>query len=75
MAIDLQAAAIEDRELWREREGDYYAPSIFVTKTGAIGINVCGLVFIKHIREWHDLAAKSQIVTLSRNDNPPKTTR
>ena len=28
-------AANTDRELWREREGDYYANSIHVTATGA----------------------------------------
>ena len=30
-----------DREIWREREGDYYADSIHVTEGGGIGIN-CG---------------------------------
>lgn len=45
-----------DRELWREREGDYYANSIHVTQAGAIGINVGGFVIVKTLREWHDLA-------------------
>jgi hypothetical protein len=45
-----------DRELWREVEGDYYAPSIHVTKSGGIGINVGGSVYVKPLREWHKLA-------------------
>lgn len=45
-----------DRELWREREGDYYAPSLFVTQGGGIGINVGGHVFVKPIHLWHWLA-------------------
>jgi hypothetical protein len=44
-----------DRELWREREGDYYADSIHVTKEGAIGINCGGFVIVKPLREWHKL--------------------
>lgn len=42
-----------DRELWREIEGDYYAPSIFVTESGAIGINVAGHCIIKSLKAWH----------------------
>lgn len=45
-----------DRELWREREGDFYADSIFVTKEGAIGIKCGGFVIIRPLREWHALA-------------------
>ncbi len=45
-----------DRELWREREGDYYADSIHVTKDGGIGINCGGHVFVKPLRSWHELA-------------------
>jgi len=47
-----------DRELWREREGDYYADSIHVTKQGGIGINCGGSVFVKPLREWHRLAGQ-----------------
>lgn len=53
---DEQAAQNTDRELWREREGDYYADSLLVTKEGAIGMNCGGSVFVKPIREWHRLA-------------------
>lgn len=51
-----------DRELWREREGDYYADSIHVTKEGAIGINVGGHVFVKTVRAWHELAKELEDV-------------
>lgn len=51
------AAKNTDRELWREREGDYYADSIHVTEQGGIGINCGGLVIIKPVREWHKLAS------------------
>ena len=43
-----------DRELWRERAGDYYADSIHVTQSGAIGINCGGTVIVMPIRKWHD---------------------
>lgn len=51
-----EAANNTDRELWREREGDYYADSLFVTETGGIGINCGGFCFVKPIREWFELA-------------------
>lgn len=54
-----EAAENTDREIWREREGDFYAPSIFVTRGGGIGINVGGMVIVKPLREWHRLAASS----------------
>lgn len=46
-----------DRELWREREGDYYADSIHVTKGGGIGMNVGGRVIVMPLKDWHALAA------------------
>jgi hypothetical protein len=45
-----------DREIYREREGDYYADSIHVTEGGGIGINCGGMVYVKPLREWHKLA-------------------
>lgn len=45
-----------DRELWREMPGDPCAPSLHVTESGGIGINVGGRVFVKPVREWHCLA-------------------
>lgn len=47
------AAANTDRELWREREGDFYADSIHVTASGAIGIDCGGYVIVLPVREWH----------------------
>jgi hypothetical protein len=50
------AAMNTDRELWREREGDFYANSIHVTADGMIGINVGGFVYVKSLKRWHELA-------------------
>ena len=47
-----------DRELWREREGDYCANSIHVTEGGGIGMSVGGNVIVKPIEEWFALAAR-----------------
>ena len=47
-----------DRELWRERFGDFYADSIHVTKDGSIGINVSGHVIVMPLQKWHALAAE-----------------
>lgn len=47
-----------DRELWREAP-DYYAPSVFVTQGGAIGMNVGGFVRVMSVRGWHGLQAEN----------------
>ena len=47
-----------DRELWREAP-DYYAPSVFVTQGGAIGMNVGGFVRVMSVRDWHGLQAEN----------------
>ena len=52
-----QAAENTDREIWREREGDYYADSIHVTQQGRIGINCGGHVIQMPVRDWHRLAS------------------
>ena len=57
-----------DRELWRETEGDYYSNSVHVTESGAIGINVGGLVFVKPLSDWHKLAMEN-----STNPHSPLT--
>jgi hypothetical protein len=49
----------EDVELWREREGDYYADSIHVTKGGGIGINCGGTVYVMPLKKWHELAMRT----------------
>lgn len=45
-----------DKEIWRKIEGDYYSPSIFVTKEENIGISVGGDVYVKSVEEWHKQA-------------------
>jgi hypothetical protein len=57
MSDDMRAVMNTDRELWREREGDAYADSMFVTACGSIGINVGGHVIVKPLRDWFSLAA------------------
>ncbi len=54
--FDAIPAKNTDRELWREREGDYYADSIHVTAQGGIGINCGGTVHVMSLRQWHSLA-------------------
>lgn len=44
-----------DKELWRERPGDYYANSIHVTECGSIGINCGGHVIVLRLKTWHEL--------------------
>ena len=45
-----------DKEIWREIEGEYYSPSIFVTEQGKIGINVGGYVYVQSVEKWHQQA-------------------
>src|SRR5580693_9330724 len=54
--LGLMQAQNTDRELWREREGDYYADSIFVTEHGQIGISCKGHVTIMSLAKWHQCA-------------------
>jgi len=44
----------EDKHLWRKSE-DAYTPSIHVTKSGCIGINVGGHVIVMSVEKWHAL--------------------
>lgn len=53
---DVAACKNTDVEIWREREGDFYSPSIHVTEGGGIGLDVGGHVIVKPIRDWHNLA-------------------
>jgi len=48
----------EDVELWREKEGDFYSPSIFKTKSNLIGINVGGFCIARPIREIFNCVVK-----------------
>ncbi len=45
-----------DVQLWTEDAADPFAPTIFLTERGGIGIHVGGRVFVKSVREWHQLA-------------------
>ena len=55
----MEAYKNTDRELWRERAGDYYADSIHVTESGEIGINVGGRVLVATAQRWHDAGIKA----------------
>lgn len=48
-----------DREIWRERPGDFYADSIHVTAQGTIGIDCGGMVYTLPVRDWHRLATEA----------------
>jgi len=61
--LSLDGAVINtDIELFREKLGDrldpdnYYSPSVHVTKSQCIGMNVGGYVIIMSIRSWHEAA-------------------
>lgn len=54
-----------DKEIWREREGDYYADSIHVTEGGGIGINCKGHVIVAPVEQWH----KAGKLVFCVNDN------
>lgn len=61
-----EATENTDREIWREREGDFYADSIHVTAQGGIGINCGGYVIVLPIREW--------FAAVQRREPPPRDT-
>ena len=63
-----QAVVNIDKEIWREVPDDFYAPSIFVTEGGGIGIDVGGYVFVKPIKEWFRLAKNES--TADQNPHP-----
>lgn len=44
-----------DKEIWRKKAGDFYSPSIHVTKAGGVGINVGGHVIVMPVEKWHAL--------------------
>jgi len=46
----------QDKEIWRKVPGDYYSPSIHVTVSGGIGIDVGGLVIVLPVEKWHRFA-------------------
>lgn len=54
-----------DIELWRKEKDDYYSPSIHVTKSNGIGINVGGHVLVAPVEVWHD--AGNKIIVVNSN--------
>lgn len=76
LASELEAMTDEakvntDREIWCEREGDFYADSIHVTEGGGIGIDCGGYVIVMPVREWHRLAASLR-PSISVHGGPPQ---
>ena len=47
-----------DKELWREKHGDYYTDKIHVTEYGGIGIDCGGHVIVAPLRKWHEAGEK-----------------
>jgi hypothetical protein len=61
-----------DKEIWRERPGDYYSPSLHVTEDGCgIGIHAGGVVVVKTPKEWIKLtkARRSAVESIKRGDD------
>ena len=52
--MDKNACENTDKEIWRKTESDYYSPSIHVTESGSIGINVGDYVIVAPVEEWHE---------------------
>lgn len=44
-----------DREIWRERPGDFYSDVIYVTQHGNIAIDCGGHVITLPLRKWFEL--------------------
>jgi hypothetical protein len=42
-----------DKEIWRRVPGDYYSPSLHVTKEGCIGLDVGGSVTVMAAEHWN----------------------
>ena len=53
MSEAVQPIGGPDRELWREKSGDFYSDSIHVTSDGGIGINCGGMVIVAPLKQWH----------------------
>ena len=43
-----------DRELWREKAGDYYSNSIHVTECNSVGIDCGGHVICAPLKKWYE---------------------
>lgn len=70
---DIKPALNTHKELYREPDlvnGSFYSPSVFVTQTGSIGMDVGGLVFVMTIRQWHHLASRNVVSVKENAGNP-----
>lgn len=63
-----EVCANTDKELWRERPGDYYANSLHVTEGNGIGIDVGGHVLVAPIKAWH----KAGLLFFTVNEKLPR---
>lgn len=52
MSYNPDLAPNTDVEIWRRKPDDFYSPSIHVTESGAIGINIGGHVIIAPLEDW-----------------------
>ena len=43
------------KEIWRQKPDNAFSPSIHVTETGCIGIDVGGHVIVMSVEKWHAL--------------------
>jgi hypothetical protein len=61
-----QAYENTDRTLYTEPNKDWkdegYMPKIFVTKEGSIGMEVGGMVYVRTIREWFNMAKQNDLL-------------
>ncbi len=58
MSIEPKCAMNTDKEIWRRVPGDYYSPSMHVTRGGGIGINYGGHVIVAPVEKWHECGEK-----------------
>ncbi len=56
-----RAAKNTDKEIWRKVKDDYFSPSIHVTRSGSIGIDVGGFVIVAPVEEWHEAMQKERL--------------
>lgn len=72
MSDEQLGARNTDRELWRLVPDSYYSPSIHVTESGGIGINVGGHVIVMPVDQWHALGVASMRATVQPDEQRGK---
>jgi hypothetical protein len=53
---DNECCVNTDKEIWREKPGDFYADSVHVTEHNGIGINCGGCVIVCSLKNWFKVA-------------------